>query len=531
MRGAPRGAPPPTRGVPWARSCRAAVSALCAAAALCAGAQAQGQVRFRGAGDPDFDALLLRFVAEGGYTLVSTDTTLANGDTLVGPVLVLRARLSIAGAVTGDLFAVDANVFARPTARVDGEVWNLGGGFYPSDLADIAGPVHDHPLAPYRVEREGDLYVIVGLAHASAFRPDGLYGLGLPTYDRVDGVSVPVGASWLLPALGRVRPSVGGRAVYRSERGAWDGGGFVELARGRTRLRVGAERATRTADGWIRGDVANSLAFLVVGNDLRDYYQSDRYWARLELDRSPGAWLVTPFLQAQREDARRLRAGDPWTLLDADSIRPNRPVVAAAVLSGILGLEAEWEGAVSAFDLAAQVEVGAPTETGPIACAAGTCPALDTAAVRALFDGEETFTRVSVDGSWESPALFDHRLRARWHLQGPVGGEALPLRRWSHVGGPGTLPTLGEAERQGDRVVFVETGYGFPLRFEVPLFGVPELELVHIFGGAWAEGGDDSLDQNVGLRLRSSLGWVRVTTDPADFGDDVVVDFGAELPF
>ena len=511
---------------------RAGLLGACAAAALAGSAQGQAQVRLRGAGDPDLDSWLLRFIAEGGYTLLTSDTTLAPGDAMTGPILVLRARFSIAGAVTGDVVAVDANVFVRPTGRIDGAVWNLGGGFYPSDLADITGRVRDHPLAPYRVDREGDLYVIVGLEHQGAFRPDGLYGLGLPTYDRVDGLSVPVGASWLLPALGRLRPTVGGRVVYRSERGEWDGGGFLELARGRTRLRLGAERATRTADRWIRGDFTNSFAFLAFGNDMRDYHRSDRYWARLELERSPGHWLVTPFLEARSEDARRLRAGDPWTLFESDDpVRPNRPVVAAAVASGLLGVDARWARAESALDFALEIEVGAPTGSGPISCAPDTCPMLDTAAVRALFVSEETFTGVTVDGSWVSPALRDHRLRARWHVQAPLGGDALPLRRWSHVGGPGTLPTLEDAERQGDRVILVETGYGVPIPVVVPLFGLPELELVHIFGGAWAAGGDDSLDQNIGLRVRTSLGWARVSTDPTDFGEDVVVDLGVDLPF
>ena len=503
-----------------------ALAAGVAAASLAGPLDAQ--VRFRGVGDPDLDALLLRFIAGGDYTLLVSDSTLAPGDTMAGPVLVLGARFSVAGHVAGDLVAVEANVFVRPTGSVGGEVWNVGGGFYPSDQATIDGRVRDHPLAPYRVERDRDLYVVRGFAHESAFIPDGLYGVSIPTYDRVDGVSVPVGARVVLPPLGRIRPTAGGRVVYRSERGAWDGGGFLELARGRATLRLGAERATVTPDRWIRSDHFNSAAFLFAGNDLRDYYRSDLYYARFELARGSGGWDVTPFVEARREDASRLRAGDPWSLFGPDSVRPNRGVVAAPVMSGIAGLVAAWSEGRSALALAAEVELGAPSEDGSVECAPPGCRPTATPEVLALFAQEETFTRLTVDGSWESPGLASHTLRAGWHVQAPLDGGTLPPRRWSHVGGPATLPTLADAERQGDRVVLVRTGYGVPLPVALPILGPPEVEITHVFGAAWTEGGDDRLDQNLGLRLRFSLGWVRVTTDPTDFGEEVVVDFGIE---
>ena len=514
-----------------------AAALLAAACAALAPPGAEAQVRFRGVGDPDLDAMLLRLIADGEYRLVTSDTTLALGDTLQGPVLVLRARFSIAGHVEGELVAVDANVFVRPTGSISGDAWNLGGGYYPSDQATVAGRVRDHPLAPYRVERDRDLYIVRGFAHEAAFIPDGLYGLSLPTYDRVDGLSVPVGARFVLPPWGRVRPTIGGRVVYRSERGEWDGGGYLDLARGRARLRLGAERATATPDRWIRGDLVNSAAFLFAGNDLRDYYRSDRVYARLELRRGSGDWVVTPFLEGQREDAGRLRAGDPWTLFEPDSVRPNRVVVPAPVVSGLIGVDAAWTTEQSRFAFAAELEVGAPAEEEssppvcepPFACPLATAGAVD--ALGLLFGDADTFTRVTVDGEWESPALADHTLRAGWHLQTPIGGDALPLRRWSHVGGPATIPTLGDAERQGDRVVLVRTGYGVPVPLAIPILGPPEVELVHVFGGAWSLGGDDSLDQNLGLRLRFSLGWVRVMTDPTDFGEDVVFDFGINAAF
>ncbi|HUH12364.1 MAG TPA: hypothetical protein VMK65_04610, partial [Longimicrobiales bacterium] len=178
-------------------------------------------MRLEGRGEPNLDAHLRRLLAEPGLRVVATDTLIARGDTVRGPLLILGARVLMNGVVEGTLGAVDANLFLRPFARVQGDLVSVAGGLYPSALARVEGEVVDAPLATYTLRREGEGWVIV--AHSEGERRlvlEGPLGLGPPTYDRVSGLSLRAGGRYRLPVLAGVAPSVGGYAVYRSARGA-----------------------------------------------------------------------------------------------------------------------------------------------------------------------------------------------------------------------------------------------------------------------------------------------------------------------
>src|SRR5690606_12012601 len=171
--------------------------------------------------------------------------------------------------------------FLRPSAVVTGTVHNLGGGYFPSEQAQVAD-VRDEPLAPYEVERLADGRLrILGTRHRSALVLDGFRGVRIPTYDRVDGLTLGLGAGLLTPPLGSIEPMVRGWIEYRFERGEFTGGGELSAARGRTSVAVGAERTTATEDRWIRGDLTNSISVIWDGDDHRNYYESDRAWVEL----------------------------------------------------------------------------------------------------------------------------------------------------------------------------------------------------------------------------------------------------------
>jgi hypothetical protein len=165
------------------------------------------------------------------------DTVIGHADTIPGTALVVGATARIDGVVAGDLVAVDANVFLRPTARVHGSVRNIAGGFYPSDLATIDGTTTSDPTAAYFVRpREDGLFIIQGITRQRMVVFSGFYGLQPPAYDRVDGVTVTIGAGLLLPRVERIEPLLRGHVDYRSQRGAITGGGELALPRGRTEL-------------------------------------------------------------------------------------------------------------------------------------------------------------------------------------------------------------------------------------------------------------------------------------------------------
>lgn len=451
-------------------------------------------VERRGRGDADNDAFLGRFLATGEYVLFVRDTAIAHADTIRGNALVLRATVRIDGVVDGDLVGVDANVFLRPTARVLGNVRNIAGGFYPSDLAVIAGTTHSEPTAPYFVqEREDGTFVIQGLIRHSALVLSGVYGLQPPAYDRVDGLTLTAGAGLLLPRIERFEPILRGRVDYRSQRGVITGGAELGLPRGDTELAVGAERTTLTNERWISSDLANSVTYFFTGTDYRDYYEADRAYVELRRMLETGTRTTTMFLRGQVEEARTLPAGSPWTVLGTPR-EDNIVVAESRIASAVAGGSVDW------------IQPGHVVQLGGTLEAAGT-----------MLRGAHNFVRYVADADWAMAGFSNHTLRIQAHAQGPLPGtDSLPPQRWSFVGGNGTLHTFDMAEFRGDRVAFVETTYSVPVRrMRVRLLGVPDLQLMHLAGMAWTATESRTFEQNVGVRLRFSFINVRVVLDPA----------------
>ena len=109
--------------------------------------------------------------------------------------------------------------------------------------------------APARAQDSEVFYLPLGL------------GLRMPTYDRVDGVSVPWGPVITIP---------GGRVVidpivtYRSHIGKLDPSVKITSAFGHMdTLSVYVGRGTFSNDVWIRSDLINSLAAIGVGSMAR----------------------------------------------------------------------------------------------------------------------------------------------------------------------------------------------------------------------------------------------------------------------
>lgn len=490
---------------------------LVVAAAVTTPVSAQ-DVTLRGRGDLDNDRYLSALIRDGGYTFIGRDTTLAAGDTLRGDVLVAAATLRVNGVIAGDLVIVDANVFLRPSARVLGNVRNIGGGFYPSDLAAVQGRVDSEPSAAYIAERNalGDV-VITGITRRSALTLPQLFGLQVPTYDRVDGVTLGMAAELAFPRIGSLEPLARGRVDYHSQRGAWGGMAEAALARNRTELAGGVERVTATNERWIRGDLSNSISALVTGRDRRDYWQAERAYVearRLLEERTfgeNGTRTTRAWVRGQVEEASSLAAGDPWSLLGDLDDRPNMPVDDGRITSLTGGAATEWLTPRFAIEADAELELAS-----------------------SLLDGEHDFQRYLVHAAWAMPTIADHTLEIEAHAQGPLPGTtSLPRQRWSFVGGGGTLYTFEDAEFRGDRVVFVETDYSIPLPARLSaggMLGVPSLELLHVVGMAWTADSTRSWEQNVGARLRFSVLWFRAVTNPKDFSGDAEFSVGVSFP-
>lgn len=474
------------------KAARAALLCALVAAALPAPAHAQ-QVERSGRGEFVYDQALDELLA-GEYALVAENTLVATGDTLRGPVLVVGATLRVNGTIVGDVYIVDANVFLRPSAVVTGTVYNLGGGYFPSEQAAVGGETNE-PLAPYELERLPDGRLrIVGTRQRSALVLDGFRGVRIPTYDRVDGLTLGIGAGYLTPPLGRIEPFIRGWVEYHTERGEFAGGGELSASRGRSALAVGAERATSSEDRWIRGDLTNSLSTLWDGDDYRNYYQADRGWVEARRVFERGDRETSAFLRFQIEDATSLPAGEPWMLLDPDSIRSN-PAVAEIRISSIrVGgtMLLEMPRILGELDVETEFAIDA-------------------------FDGERDFARFEITGDVAVPAIADHSVELEWHLRGPLPGtDSLPRQRWSFVGGSGTLYTYEIAEFPGDRVAFGGLRYVIPLpaRLTIPFIGRPSFNLLHTTGAAWTAALKRAARHNFGAELRFPFLYLRMLFDP-----------------
>jgi len=467
---------------------RRGLAGLLAALALLAGAApavpvAAQQVTFGGHGDPEVDRRIAGLLGDGRYTLLSHDTTIGAADTLRGPVLAAGIRLRLNGTVVGDLVGVASDLFLHPRASVTGVLVNAGGGLYASSLAQV-GETIDRPLAHYAVTRSGSTMHIQASATSSpALALDGLKGLHLPTYDRVDALWLQAGARLRIPA----QPALDSAALHlvggvRTARPLLSGTADLQLLRGRYTVLAGIQQLTATPDRWIRGDFANSLSFFVAGNDYRDYYNATRVFAVLARDLDRGRWAGHVALRPQVEDASALDTRDVFVLFQSGSLRTN-PAAVGRIASLTGEGTARWAGAGDELQVSGIVEGG-----------------------WRVLGGDFAFARYVVNLSATIQAFWGHSLEVNAHLQGPLPGtDSLPTQRWSIVGGPATLPTFPIGAFRGDRVVYVSEEYLIPLpsSLHLPMLGTsPSLALVHATGAAWQFEQGHSLEQNLGGELR-----------------------------
>lgn len=458
-------------------------------------ARAQRTVRIDDADRGPAASAVRQVLAAPHVVLIARDTgvlPLRRDTTYDRSVIVLGRGVTVASTVHGDVVVVGGDLWLHPGARVDGSVIAVGGGAYNSTLARVGGErlsfrdrtlvgrqigttlvLHEEEL-PGRRDENGRGVASLALAAASAFR--------LPTYDRVNGLSLPWG-----PGFGddTSAAQVQATVTYRSHLGRVDPALF---ARARLASDVSitarAERATLSNDRWIRSDLVNSLAFLVRGADTRNYYRADRAVLRLVRTRASESRTLAASVGVATERARSagspvVATSVPWTLLERDSAgsrRPNpaiRPGTITAIVADARGL---WSTEGISSDLSIALEV-------PLAAPAGA-----------------RFAQATLHGNVTFPTFRDQRFVFAGHAI-VTAGDTAPRQRFGYLGGSGTIPTVERLALGGDHLLFVDARYEVPLDpVRLPLIGAPVLGLTYIAGAAGA-GSLPSLVQNIGVRL------------------------------
>lgn len=416
-------------------------------------------------------------------------------------VVVVGADLYLESVVHGDVVVVGGDLFLRPGAAVQGRAVAYGGGVYFSLLARVDGSAdafRDVGFAP--VARDGMLvldYRRLRAESARAVELPGIYGLRVPSYTRVDGLAVTVGPTI---TLGSGTVELDPTVTYRSHLGALDPAlrasyqGAAPL-----RLELDAARGTFTNDAWMRGDLVNSAAVLVFGDDARNYYRATRGELRATVDLGRGAGYLTPGLGALTERASSLGPAEevrsaPWSLWGRDGRsrmrRPNPPVTGGWITSVLASLGGGWEDERIEAALSTRLEL-------PVAVSAG-----------------GRFVQATLDATLGFATIGSQRFTARGHLVATAGDDT-PAQRFAYLGGGATLPTMDELGQGGDQLLFMEGVYAVPLRWPaLPLLGTPTVGARYAVGAAGI-GSLPSLTQNVGLRVQLDLLHLDVMVDPA----------------
>ncbi len=457
------------------------------------------ELRDAGPGEP---GEILRAALERPYVVLHErwNTRLFRDSVYDRTVVIVGSDASVASTIHGDLVVVDGDIYLRPGAHIDGRVLSFGGGVYDSEQAEVRGGRFSYWDTRYDVTRADGMIRL-------DYRPPSpleesqfaslplLYGLRIPTYTRVDGLSLPWGPrfslSWKAGGSLQIDPTV----TYRSDIGAFD-----PALSARLRLDPGwsaelrAGRGTFTNDAWIESDLINSIKVLLNGRDYRNYWRADRFEGRLARGFAGHAGQISVWGGARTERDWSIDAGGPWSLRGQHAgdgmIRPNPGVERGRISSALAGVG----GSVSLPELAfaASVQVERPFDA----------------------PGDESFTQFTADAGLRFATFASQSFEIHSHAVLTAGEEA-PPQRFSYLGGSGTLPTFAVLEFGGEQLLFIESAYNIPFTaVQVPILGPPVLSLRHAIGAA-GMGDLPKFEQNLIARVALGVVFAEYAIDPA----------------
>jgi hypothetical protein len=353
-------------------------------------------------------------------------------------------------------------------------------------------------------------------------------GLRVPSYDRVNGLTVPWGPRL---TLGFDRFELDALVSYRSHLGNWDPSlqGSIRPGYG-NEVKIFVGRATFSNDDWIRSDLINSAAALFVGSDARNYYRADRAAVRYTRSLTISATTIAPFVGGSLEKdwstGSLTPLSTPWSAFgrthELKMRRPN-PAVFKGRISSILGGvavelyrgELEAKAGLSAERALRSVLERCTPPGGPICTVE-----------------RGSFTQGTIHGTVNFPTFGAQTFVFRTHAV--LSGDAVPPQRHAYLGGTGSLPTVDLLAFGGDRLFFVEAEYMIPVeRIVIRRFGSPFIALRYAAGSAGV-GDLPSLTQNLGIGVGISLVRVDYHIDPASnrspFSDRSAFSFGLSIP-
>ena len=261
----------------------------------------------------------------------TTRLELPRDSTVTTTLIVIGRPTYLASTVRGNVVVIGADLYLRPGAEVTGHAVAIGGTVATTTLGRVNGRIesfrdetYDVTSQPggfaldYRSMRVADAIPLVRLA--------GIKGVLVPSYDRVNGLSLPFGAL-VMPAGGAVEiePSV----TYRSRLGALDPAVALRInPLGAVRFAGRAGYFTRSNETWNYSDLVNSATTFFGGSDTRNYFRAKGGEGRVFALMARTGMTIEPYVGARYERVTPITAaGNVFSITGRKSVekirRPN----------------------------------------------------------------------------------------------------------------------------------------------------------------------------------------------------------------
>jgi hypothetical protein len=374
------------------------------------------------------------------------------GRFIPGDIAVLNGPLAIGGHIGGHVLAINSDVVLRPGARIDGDLFVVGGTVSGPDSGVVGGEIRvyrqrlrytedgDHIVAEPAAADSDDVWwrrwgrkpeagwSKIQIASAGAYnRVEGLpINLGPQVFRNFDSASVQVDAYAVLRTGSSFRAN--DNDVGHNLRG--------ELRLGRERGLILGARAYDLVDpveSWQLSSLEAGLAAGLVRRDYRDYFTRRGGSVEAGVFTGHDASLTLSYAD-ERWDPRA--TNDPWTLFNSGDRWRENPALDKGVfhlLNATLKLDSRsdesnpWAGWYALADY--ELGMGHLDGLAPTTVPRTLSP-----------DGRVTYSRGFVDLRRYNRVSRGAQFNVRVVAGGWVGGDALPLERRLSVDGPGTLP-------------------------------------------------------------------------------------------
>jgi hypothetical protein len=385
--------------------------------------------------------------------LRSTERLVIDEDrTVDGDVAVLNGPLLLSGRVRGRVVAINSDVVLRPSARIEGDLWVVGGEVEGRHAAYVGGEIRIYRQSLHYT-RDGD-HILEERSSATTDETDWwrrwersrrsgskLQIASAGAYNRVEGLPINLGPQiYWNDSWGSAR--LDAYAVMRTEtsfQGDKDDLGHnvnLELRLGRPGGLLLGGRAFSLVDpteNWKLTDVEAALSAFLARRDYRDYYERRGGQVRAGLFVRKGV-EVTGAYGDERWTSRV--ASTPWTLTRRDATwRPNPTFDEAHMhlINGTIKIDSRndsrnpWSG----WYMMADVERG----RGDVTAYAPRSTPVGLAAPATI-----EYTRAFADLRRYNRISPNSQLNLRLVTGGWVNGDPLPLQRRFSLDGPGSMP-------------------------------------------------------------------------------------------